>query len=35
MIDVIIPVYNGYAETKQCIDSLLNCENRKKLDLYL
>ncbi|AGK55754.1 glycosyltransferase family 2 protein [Bacillus sp. 1NLA3E] len=31
MIDVIIPVYNGYAETKQCIDSLLNCENRKKI----
>lgn len=27
MIQVIIPVYNGYNETKKCLDSLLNCKN--------
>lgn len=28
MIDVIIPVYNGYDETQKCIESLLNCSNK-------
>jgi GT2 family glycosyltransferase len=27
MIDVIVPVYNGLEETRQCIDSLLKCSN--------
>ncbi|MGI8385432.1 glycosyltransferase family 2 protein [Robertmurraya sp. P23] len=27
MIDIIVPVYNGYEETKECIDSLLQCQN--------
>ncbi|MCM3693175.1 glycosyltransferase family 2 protein [Neobacillus niacini] len=28
MIDVIIPVYNGFDETKECINSLLSCSNK-------
>ncbi|MGG0185080.1 glycosyltransferase family 2 protein [Bacillus rhizoplanae] len=27
MIEVIIPIYNGYDETKECVESLLNCAN--------
>lgn len=27
MIDVIIPVYNGFQETKECLHSLLYCKN--------
>ncbi|WP_282022629.1 glycosyltransferase family 2 protein [Priestia flexa] len=30
MIDVIIPVYSGFNETKECIQSLLNTTNRKE-----
>ena len=30
MIDIIIPVYNGYDETKACIQSLLNTKNNIK-----
>jgi GT2 family glycosyltransferase len=30
MIDIIIPVYDGYEETKQCIDSLLITKNTVK-----
>lgn len=28
MIDVIIPIYNGYKETQKCIKSLMNCKNK-------
>ena len=30
MIDVIIPVYNGYEETRECIESLLKSKNKVK-----
>ncbi|RSK29458.1 glycosyltransferase family 2 protein [Bacillus sp. HMF5848] len=33
MIDVIIPVYSGYEETKECIESLLSTSN--KIDYQL
>jgi len=34
-IAVIIPIYNALAETKQCIDSVLNSNNKKQLEIYL
>ncbi|MBT2658627.1 glycosyltransferase family 2 protein [Bacillus sp. ISL-18] len=27
MIDIIIPIYDGYEETKECIESVLECKN--------
>lgn len=32
MIDVIIPVYNGYDETKKCLESLLNCSSKMDIN---
>ncbi|MCR8929539.1 glycosyltransferase family 2 protein [Priestia megaterium] len=30
MIDIIIPIYNGFEETSNCVQSLLECTNEKE-----
>lgn len=35
MIDVIVPIYNGYRETRQCIESLIDCNNKTSYQVIL
>lgn len=34
-IDILLPIYNSYDETKQCIDSILSHTQRLEFNLYL
>jgi hypothetical protein len=32
LIDIIVPIFDGVAETRQCLDSLLRGSSRKRTD---
>ncbi|PAF18643.1 glycosyl transferase family 2, partial [Terribacillus saccharophilus] len=35
MIEIIVPIYEGLEETKQCINSILNAKSKEKYQVIL